>query len=284
MATTETQFNNKNSMKSNTWLNLTIISTIACLAWGCGGLGGNQRHRTANLSAYLYPAQTGAAEPSALTRLSLPLRVGIAFVPGDAATSSSGNAVFNANAAESSLTEKQKLDLMKSIRNQLSQYPSIASADLIPNDFMTPHGGFADLDRIRTLRGVDVILLLSYDQSQFTDEGALTLSYWTVIGMYVVPAEKNETKTVLEAAVYDIPSRKLLFRASGSGEFKGSATPVNLSEQLRVDSVKCLDQAATNLVASLSNQIDQFGQKIAGAQSEIKIERQADYRGGPFGE
>jgi rhombotail lipoprotein len=131
---------------------------------------------------------------------------------------------------------------------------------------------------------VDVIILLSYDQVQFTDEGALTLSYWTIVGMYLVPAEKNDTKTVLEAAVYHIASRKLLFRASGSSEIKGFSTPVNLSEQLRVDNKKSLEQAATNLVTNLQGQLAEFKTQLATSPAEYQIERKTGYSGGPVGE
>jgi rhombotail lipoprotein len=110
---------------------------------------------------------------------------------------------------------------------------------------------------------VDAVMLLSFDQVQFTDEGAMTMSYWTIVGYYVVPAEKNLTKTVLEAAVYDIASRRLLFRASGAGNVKGSSTPVNLSEGLRVDSKKSFDLAATDLAANLKTQIAGFEKHVA---------------------
>jgi rhombotail lipoprotein len=83
---------------------------------------------------------------------------------------------------------------------------------------------------------VDVVALLSYDQAQFTDEGALSLTYLTIVGAYLVPAEKNDTHTMLDAVVYDIRSRKMLFRAPGTSQIKGHATLMNLSEQRRKDS------------------------------------------------
>ncbi len=47
-----------------------------------------------------------------------------------------------------------------------------------------------------------------YDQVQFTGEGLLSLTYWTIVGAYLVPGEKNETKTMLDAAVFYIASRR----------------------------------------------------------------------------
>jgi rhombotail lipoprotein len=176
-------------------------------------------------------------------------------------------------------SESQKMDLMKQISGQFKQYPFVKSIELIPTAYLTPRGGFANLDQIRTMYGVDVMALLSYDQVQFTDQGMLSLTYWTIVGAYVVPGEKNDTKTMLDAAVYDIASRKLLFRAPGIGNVKGSATPINLSEELRDDSKKGFEQAATNLVASLKVQLEDFKERVTNAPAEYKVEYKPGYTG-----
>ena len=38
--------------------------------------------------------------------------------------------------------------------------------------------------------------------------------YWTNVGAYVIPGEKNDTQTMLDAVVYDIPSRKIVINSS----------------------------------------------------------------------
>lgn len=264
-------------MKTKIWLNLVILASAAVLAGGCAGMGGNQRHRTSNLSTYLYAGQTGSPETSSVPVLSVPLHVGIAFVPAENPTNPWPvylNGTINGSyQVDPPLSESQRLDLMKQISGQLAQYPAVGSADLISSDYMVPRGGFANLDRIREMYGVDAMMLLSFDQVQFTDEGAMTMSYWTIVGYYVVPAEKNLTRTVLEAAVYDIASRKLLFRASGTGNVKGSSTPVNLSEGLRVDSKKSFDLAASDLAASLNVQIAEFEKQVANNPGKFTTQR-----------
>ncbi len=286
-------------MKTNTWLKVGLVATTAVFFAGCAGMGGSQRHRTTNLSAYLYPAQTGPVEAGSNTVLSLPLHVGIAFVPADNATNrafayaAAGPDYANAGAngvnyswsVEQPLSESEKLDLMKQITRQFDVYPSIKSADVIPGDYLSPRGGFANLDRIRAMNGVDVVILLSYDQAQYTDEGAMTLSYWTIVGAYVVPAEKIDTKTVLAASVYDIVSRKLLFRASGEADVKGSSTPVNLSEQLRVDSKKSFGVAVTNLVGKLNIEIADFEKQVTTTPTQYTIQHKpGSTDAGVFGE
>ena len=129
------------------------------------------------------------------------------------------------------------MDLMERISAEFRSLPFVRDIDLIPTDYLTNGGGFTNLDQIRTMYGIDVITLVSYDQVQHTDEGMLSLSYWTIVGAYTVKGEKNDTSTMVDAVLYDIPSRKLLFRAPGTSRVKGSSTLVNLSEQLRTDSL-----------------------------------------------
>jgi rhombotail lipoprotein len=127
--------------------------------------------------------------------------------------------------------------------------------------------------------GIDVIALVSYDQVQFTDEGFLSLTYWTIVGAYVVSGEKNDTSTMLDTVVYDIRSRKMLFRAPGTSVVHGSATPVNLSEELREDSLKGFNLAADNMVANLKVELEKFKDKIKAKPEEVKIEHRAGYTG-----
>jgi len=289
-------------MKANIYIKIGLVAMTALLAAGCSGMGGGQQRRTANLSAFLYSETGVKPEPKPVSALSLPFKVGIAFVPSDGSTNN-GFAFASAGPNQASasagyreanpnysyppnrlISENEKLELIKHICGKLGQYPALKSAETVSSDYIVARGGFDNLDRVRALYGLDVIILLSYDQVQFTDEGMLTLSYWTIVGAYVVPGEKIDTKTVMEAAVYDIANRRLLFRASGEGRIKGSSTPINLSEQLREESNKSFQIAATHLAANLTNEGEAFKKQLAANTGEYKTERKPGYTGGPFGE
>jgi rhombotail lipoprotein len=110
--------------------------------------------------------------------------------------------------------------------------------------------------------GIDVIALISYDQTRFTDRGVASISYWTIIGAYIVPGEKNDTHTMVDASVYDIKSRKMLFRAPGISHIKSKSTPVNLSEQIRIDSIEGFKQASEALIISLKEQLELFRERV----------------------
>ena len=257
---------------------MKVAKTVLCIALtlclfglltGCASFHGQRSSRyTSSVVEYLYPNKQYAEVP-AIPRLSLPLNVGIAFVP-------ESKAAFRG----SRLSEKEMMELMDRISSEFKKLPFVKNIEVIPSAYLTPNGGFANLDQIRTMYGIDVIALLSYDQVQHTDEGLLSLSYWTIIGVYIVKGEKNDTSTMIDAAVYDISSRKMLFRAPGTSRVKGSATPINLSEQLRMDSREGFRTASDNLVVNLQDQLERFKAKIKETPEAYVVQHKPGYTGG----
>jgi len=264
-------------MNKNSWIKLGLAALLPALALGCESWGphGLRAHRANSLYNYLYADQSEHTDAATIPVLSLPLRVGVAFVPGGAKDGHDSYTALD-NVA---FSENEKMSLLRQISEQFKSRPFVKSIELIPSPYLTPKGGFPNLDQIRQIYGVDVMVLLSYDQAQFTDEGVFSFAYWTIVGLYVVPAEKNSTQTLLDAAVYDIASRKLLFRAPGLSQEKQLATPVNLTEALRRDSAKGFQDAATNLVAALNVQLDALRERVKNAPSEYKIVTKPGYNG-----
>src|SRR5439155_258207 len=102
---------------------------------------------------------------------------------------------------------------------------------------------------------------------------------WTIVGAYIVRGQKNDTHTMLDTVVYDIPSRKMLFRAPGLSEIKGSATLVNQSEQLRTDSEAGVSQATADMIKNLDAQLLAFREKVKERPEEYRVVRTEGYRG-----
>jgi rhombotail lipoprotein len=249
---------------------LTFTSAILLLT-GCDTFQHRSQRQATSVVNYLYPNQAGHIEKPAVPVLKLPLSVGVAFVPED----TSGQH----HASSAPLTESQRVDLINRVSESFRSLPFVRSIEVFPSAYLTSKGGFANLDQIRSMHGVDLIALLSYDQVQFTDEGLYSLTYWTLVGAYVVRGEHNDTQTMLDAAVFDIASRKLLFRAPGTSKVKNSSTPINQTEQLRKDRLTGFQQASTNMVASLHTQLEAFRVKVKQAPDEIKIVRSPGYTG-----
>lgn len=193
----------------------------------------------------------------------VPLKVGFAFAPS--------------NDFGWGFPEKERMILMEEIASQFKEYKFVESIELIPSLYLEEGGGFSNLDKLRNLFDIDVILLLSYDQSQFKDTGALSITYWTILGYYFVKGEKNDTHTLMDAALFHIPSRKMLFRASGTDHIKNRATPINLSEQAREDSLMGFHQASIDLVKNLQIKLYHFRQAIRSSSEKFKLELKPGY-------
>ena len=171
---------------------------------------------------------------------------------------------------------------MERITKEFRQYQYINNIELIPTEYLRPGGSFTNLDQLKTMYGVDIMVLLSYDQVQYTDENFLSVSYWTIVGAYIFPGEKNDTSTLMDAAVYDIASRKLLFRAPGTSQVKASSTLVNLTEVLRKNSTTGFELAADNLIVNLKSELERFKTRIKEKPDEVKVTYAPSYRGGGY--
>jgi len=259
--------------------NAVRIVAVAALALivGCAALSGSNEHREASsVMDYLYPKHSlHQVDTPTIPVLSLPLRVGVAFVPEH---NNRPGGMFVSPESER-FTEKQKMALMKQVSDDFKRYPFVQSIQLIPTAYLTPQGGFDNLDQLRQMFGVDVVALLSYDQVQFTDEGLFSFAYVTVVGAWVVEGERNDTKTMMDTVVYDIASRKLLFRAPGISQIKASATPINLSEELRDNSEQGYQRAATNMTANLQVELAQFKDRVKSSPEEFKVVAKPGYSG-----
>lgn len=244
---------------------ILLVTVIFAFMTSCGVQ--SKHHRSSSVVQYLYPDRHDYVEIPGIPRLALPLRVGIAFVPENIAKSQA-------------LTETDKMDLMKEVSQHFKKYDFVKSIELIPSAYLRNDGGFTNLDQIRTMYGIDVITLLSYDQTQFTDEGLASITYWTIIGAYIIPGEKNDTHTMVDATVYDILSRKMLFRAPGTNHIKSNATPVNLSEKLRKDSLESFKLASADLTENLDTQLQLFREKVKELPDDYQITHRPGYTGG----
>ncbi len=259
--------------------NFLIFALAAIFLTGCAGM---QSQTRSSVVDYLYPDQRAAAVEPAIPHLKLPLRVGIAFVPEQPKRTQGANVWFISNRADG-LTEARKIALLNKVAEHFKGYDFVKSIEVIPSAYLTPQGSFKNLDQIKTMYGIDVIALVSYDQVQFTDEGAASLTYWTIVGAYIVSGEKNDTNTMIDTVVYDIASRKMLFRAPGLSRVEGRSTAINLSEELRQDSLRGFELATQDMITNLTLQLDAFKEKVKENPEEYRISHRQSYSGGGGG-
>ncbi|MBI1396055.1 MAG: rhombotarget lipoprotein [Betaproteobacteria bacterium] len=222
--------------------------------------------QTGSAVDYLYPdaKQPPNLQPT-VTYIRPPVRVGIAFVPG-------GNWAKG-------LTEKERMDLLDRVKESFSGYDFIGGIEVIPGEYMRPQGGFTNLEQVARLLDVEVVALLSFDQVQFNDSNALSMLYWTLVGAYVIHGDRYDIQTMVDAAVFDVKSHKLLFRAAGTSQVKGSASLAGFNEQSRAARTQGYDQAVNELIPHLKSALETFRERIR-TDSNYRVENKPGYSGG----
>lgn len=243
-----------------------LLVCMTGLMYGCSVLNSQSvSHNKSSVVDYLYPQKNKVHVKPSIPVLKLPTKVGVAFVPE--------------RYSNKRLTAIDKTKLLERVAKHFKKYPYISEIAIIPTDYLTKGGSFANLDQIRTMYGIDLVALVSYDQVQFNDNDFLSLSYWTIVGAYLISGEKNDTSTMLDTVVYDIASRSMLFRAPGTSQVKGRSTPVNLDEQLRKDSKKGFNIAADQMVVNLDAQLKQFEARAKKPSKKLVVEARQGYEG-----
>lgn len=216
---------------------------------------------------YLYGDKaTPVAMAPTVTTLKLPLRVGIAFVPSKAW-------------GVGGVPDSEQQRMLEKVKAAFAQYPFIGGIEVIPNTYLRPNGGFANLEQVARLFNVEVVALLSYDQIQFNDTNALSVLYWTIVGAYMIHGDQYDVHTLLEAAVFDVNSHKLLFRAPGSSNVKGAAAMMSFTEKSRVARQQGFDQALDALIPNLDRELAAYKERVK-TDSTVRIEHRPGYSGG----
>lgn len=250
-------------------MNLLLFRRSSALALGLGSallLVGCTEPKTvvtrSGLMEYLYPREKAAPAPNPQgARLQLPLRVGVAFVPG-------GTAGWR----EGALDPVLEAELLTAVRGCFKDRPWVGELKTIPSAYLQKGGGFEGLDGVRAMYGVDVIALVSVSQVQHSDPKWYSFTYLTILGAYVVKADVNETQTLMDAAVFHIPTRTFLFRAPGQSTVKGSSAWVDMDRRLREASTESFRKATQALAANLDREVEAFKAQVAqGDRKDVDL-------------
>jgi rhombotail lipoprotein len=222
---------------------LVCFLLLASLAAGCFTTR-VATHQSSSALDFLYPQGRVDATTAVDVALHLPLRVGLAFAPRED--------------REDPITEAQKQALLGKVAAAFKAHKGVGHLEVVPSVYLKRGGGFANLDQLSRALGLDLMVLLSYDQAQFTESTRASWTYLTVVGPLLIEGEKNDTRTVMDAVVYDIPSHALLFRAAGESTVNGSSSPLNESRKRRLYAGQGFDQATPVLIANLNKALAEF--------------------------
>ena len=212
-------------------------SSIVLLLAGCSSfwnMGGETRSGvSSSLVDYLYPA--GEIPPNlqdSIPYLELPLRVGIAFVPGQG--------------GRSAISETTKIELLERVKAEFVDRNFIEHIEVIPDTYLRSSKGVGGMQQVARLYGVDVMALVSYDQVAVSDDNPTSFLYWTIVGSYV----------------FDVKTARLLFRAPGLDKMSDRSTLVESGEVIRKTRDASFAAAMGSMTQNLSVELDSFRDRV----------------------
>jgi rhombotail lipoprotein len=258
-------------MKTRLLLAMLVLPLIASCAslWHGGGYEKTRQGASSSLVDYLYPE--GEVPPPVdenLPILQPPLRVGIAFVPSQ-------------NPTDLSAAEKEQL--LEHVADAFRDRDYVKSIDVIPDTYMRSSRGIHGMQQVAALYGEDVMALVSYDQLSFSGEKGSALLYWTIIGAVTVKGNTNEVQTMIDTAVFDVPTAKLLFRAPGMHTGQGTSTFVSSERDLRELRSAGFVAAADDMIGNLDAELEKFREATKGGErAQVQWKQGSGGGGGGF--
>jgi rhombotail lipoprotein len=253
------------------WCLMALLVPALGLA-GCEAMstmwGGSTRSGvSSSVVEFLYPAGEVPPKPTGeVPAIKLPITVGLAFVPG--------------REGIGPLPEAQKMALLDQVRAKFTGEDYVTEIVLVPDTYLRGSNGFDALDRAARMYRLDVMALVSYDQLSTSSEKKSSFWYWTVVGAYLVEGTRNEVQTLVDTAVFDIPSRTLLFRAAGTDRVAKDSTMVESPQKLRVAQAASFGRAMDDMAANLQRELVAFKERVKEQKAPVRVVQRDDGAGG----
>jgi rhombotail lipoprotein len=232
---------------------LIAIALIALLLTGCSTMwnwsGSARSGASSSLVDYLYPdGEVPADIQETIPYLELPLRVGIAFVPGQS--------------GYGTISEATKMNLLEKVKAEFVDREYISHIEVIPDTYLRSSKGITGMQQVARLYGADVMALVSYDQVAVSEENPSGLLYWTIVGAYLIKATSNEVQTFVDTAVFDVDTARLLFRAPGAHTMSDRSTLVEAGEVVRKARDESFAVAMEQMTGNLTIELDRFQERV----------------------
>lgn len=247
---------------------LVSLLTACSSFWTMGNQETTREGASSSLVDFLYPKGEIPPElPDTMPYLSLPLRVGVAFVPSN---------------SRSDITATEKQELLEHVADAFRDRAYVESIDAIPDTYMRSARGITGMQQVAAMYDVDVMALVSYDQVSFSAERDSALLYWTIVGAMVVKGNSNEVQTMIDTAVFDAETAKLLFRAPGSDRDRSNATLMDVGKDLRKLRSASFVAATDDMIVNLNEELDGFKRSVEAGE-RAQVEWREGHGGGSLG-
>jgi rhombotail lipoprotein len=245
-----------------------LLLTVTALLASCSTYFGHDGRRgvSSSLVDYLYPdGEIPPKHEETKPHLQLPLNVGLAFVPSDVTSSLA-------------LPESKKSELLEAVKSKFESLNYVRDITVIPDTYLRSSKGFKGVDQIARLYGLDIIALVSYDQVATTSETKSSVMYWTIVGAYFIKGNQNQVTTFVDTAVFDVNSKKMLFRAPGVSDTQKASTLVEINRANREAREEGFEQAMADMSENLATELENFKVRIKEDNS-VQVSHREGYGG-----
>ena len=171
--------------------------------------------KSSSLVDFLYPNNETPPPMDTISELHIPVRIGLAFLPTS----------FKARGLDAVHRE----ELLERIRSHFSERKFVSEVVVLPDHSLTATGGFEELKGVQRHYGVDLIALVSYDQFTHNHGHNWSVEYHTISGAYPLKGNGDEVVTLVDLAVVDAASRRLLLGAGGLDVHSGNSMSLVLA-------------------------------------------------------
>ena len=212
-----------------------------------------------SLVGFLYPNGAIPVGDHAQPQLHLPLKVGLAFLPSQGPE------------AENGLDAAHREALLEQIRQRFKSRKFVADIVIIPDYYLRGKNGFAGLEGVQRLYGVDLMALISYDQVMHEDANDWSLAYLTIVGAYMVKGTRHDVSTLVDLAVVDPATHSLVLRAGGFDNSHGNARLVRENVELRQAAAQGFDVATQQMIEHFDAALTHFETEVHEGKSNVQI-------------
>ena len=126
---------------------LSVLCITSCSAFLSNNTG--KKTQSSSLMDFLYPNhESRAAHKPEIPVLTLPVKVGLAFVPSK-------------NWQRDGIHNKDQIELLEKVKKTFLKYDYIDRIEIIPSSYLNGGEGFTTLEQVGRLYDVDVMALVS---------------------------------------------------------------------------------------------------------------------------
>jgi rhombotail lipoprotein len=217
---------------------------------------------SSSLVEFFYPNSNTPPTLDGVPELHLPLRVGLAFLPG--------------RGGQAALDAAHQEQLLERIRRRFSDRHFVSEIVVIPDYYLANRRGFEGLQGVQRLYGVDVMALVSYDQVLHEDNNNWSLGYLTIVGAFVLKGDRHDLSTLVDLAVVDPVSRSLVIRAGGVDVRHGSSTLIDEDRDSRNAELQGFSAATDQMIDHLDAALTRVESEVRAGKANVHVVSKSD--------